>query len=86
MSEQRIVWFGMKLTPQQKRKIEQLAQRRGVSQKAALLELVDEALENGPPLQTEPGSFLDAAHHLIGAAEGPSDVLRDPDRFEGYGA
>lgn len=85
MAQQKTVWFGMKLTPQQKRKIERLAQRRGVSQKAALLDLVEQAMGE-EPIQVEPGSFLEAARHLIGTTEGPTDLLRDPSRFDGYGA
>lgn len=37
-----IVWFGMKLTPEEKAKIKMLAKRKGVSQKELILSLVNE--------------------------------------------
>ena len=44
MAKSKIVWFGMKLTPEQKQKIRYLAEREGVSAKEALMRLVDRAL------------------------------------------
>ncbi|MCH8124289.1 MAG: hypothetical protein IH853_14360 [Bacteroidetes bacterium] len=44
MGKSKTVWFGMKLTPEQKQKIRYLAEREGVSAKEALMRLVDRAL------------------------------------------
>jgi hypothetical protein len=83
---QKQVWFGMRLTPQQKRQIEQLAERRGLSQKEVLMQLVEEAVGgDDEPIAARRGSFLDGNEHLIGSGEGPRDLLRDPDRMKGYG-
>lgn len=62
-----IKWFGMKLTPQQKKKIQQLADRRGVTQKQAVMDLVNEAMEE-EPYKPEPGSITAS---LAGSLELP---------------
>ncbi len=75
----------MRLTPEQKRKIERLAQRKGTSQKKAVMALVEDAVEDEEPIVPRPGSFLDKYRDIIGSCEDPSDLLRDPDRMKGYG-
>lgn len=80
----KIEWFGMKLTPAQKDKIRTLADRRGVSQKEAVMELVDEAVED-EPIEAEPDSFLEAAGNLVGSVEGPDDLATNPKYMEEYG-
>lgn len=81
-----IKWFGMKLTPKQKAKIEQLAERRGVSQKQVVMELVNQATaEAEEPIEAEPGSFLEAAGDLVGSVEGPGDLSTNPKYMEDYG-
>jgi hypothetical protein len=79
-----IEWFGMKLTPAQKDKIRRLAARRGVSQKKAVMEFVDEAVED-EPIEAQPGSFLEAAGDLVGNVEGPGDLSTNPKYMEDYG-
>lgn len=85
MAEKKYVTFSMRLTPEQKRKIERLAQRKGTSQKKAVMALVEDAVEDEEPIVARPGSFLDKYRDIIGSCEGPSDLLRDPDRMKGYG-
>ena len=87
MAEKKYVRFSMRLTPEQKRKIERLAQRKGTSQKEAVLSLVEDAIngEDEEPIVPRPGSFLDKYRDIIGSCDGPSDLLRDPDRMKGYG-
>ena len=85
MAEKKYVRFSMRLTPEQKRKIERLAQRKGTSLKEAVLSLVEDAVEDEEPIVAQPGSFLEGIEHIIGSCEGPSDLLRDPDRMKGYG-
>jgi hypothetical protein len=79
-----IKWFGMKLTPAQKDKIRTLAAHRGVSQKEAVMELVDEAVED-EAIDSQPGSFLEAAGDLIGNVEGPGDLSTNKKYMEDYG-
>ena len=86
MAEKKYVRFSMRVTPEQKRKIERLAQRKGTSQKEAVMALVEDAVEDDEePIVPRPGSFLDKYRDIIGSCEGPPDLLRDPNRMEGYG-
>ena len=80
----KFVWFGMKITPEQKRRIKLLAQREGTSQKEAVMRLIEQALET-EPLKAPPGSFLDGIEHLIGSVEGPRDLSTNPKYMEGFG-
>ena len=78
------VWFGMKLTPQQKRRIKLLAQQRGTSAKQAIMNLVDEALT--PRRQKAPsGSFLEGLEDLVGSVEAPADLSSNPKHMDGFG-
>ncbi len=82
------VWFGMKVTPAQKADIKRLAQKRGQSATATMLDLVQRALEEEEEIVAEPGSFLAALE-----AEGltpiddtlPADLSTNPTYREGYG-
>lgn len=78
------VWFGMKVTPEQKEKIKKLSQRKGLSQKEAVLELIEKELvdEN---IVAEPGSFLDAAKDLAGIGSGPGDASTNPEYMKDFG-
>jgi hypothetical protein len=79
-----IVWFGMKLTPEEKRKIEFLAQRKGLSQKEAILSLVEEEIVE---YRVEPrsGSVLEKAQKYAGVFEGPADLSENQKYLEGLG-
>jgi hypothetical protein len=82
--KERIVWFGMKLTPAEKARIKRLAESEGTSAKEAVLRVVDAALaehEEAP----RPGSFLDGIEHLVGSVSGPSDLSTNPDHMRGFG-
>lgn len=89
MAEKEYVWFGMKVTPEEKQKIKMLAERRGTTQKAVVLEAIEREMaeekrsEELP--EAQPGSFLEATRDIAGSVEGPPDLLRDPNRMEGYG-
>ena len=78
------VWFGMKVTPEQKARIRRLAQREGTTAKEAILRLVDGALEE-PNQPARVGSFLDGIEHLVGCLDGPSDLATNPDHMQGFG-
>lgn len=80
-----IVWFGMKLTPEEKQKIELLAEKKGLSQKEAVLKAVEEELVE---YEIEPaeGSLLEKMQPYIGIIdEGPSDLSSNPKYLEGFG-
>lgn len=79
-----IVWFGMKLTPEEKAKIKLLAKRKGVSQKEAVMSLVNEEVIEYK-IEPTPGSLLDRAKHLVGVAEGPGDLSTNPKYMEDFG-
>ena len=88
MATQKYVWFGMKVTPEQKQKIKRLAQRQGLSAKEAVIKLVEEALarEQRPaPLEVRPGSFLDDIEDSVGTCEGPEDLATNPKYMDGFG-
>lgn len=77
------VWFGMKLTPEEKQKIKRLAQRQGISSKQAILRLVDASLLEK---DTAPrGSFLEGIEDLVGSVEGPADLSSNPRYLDGFG-
>ena len=80
----RTVWFGMKLTPEQKEKIRTLARRRGVSQKQAVLDLVEQEV-NEDPIEAKPGSLLDLNRDLFGSGSGPGDASTNPRYMKGFG-
>jgi hypothetical protein len=84
MGNAKPVWFGMKLTPEQKRKIKRLAEREGTSAKEAVLRLVEQALAHETP-SAPAGSFLDGIEDLVGSIEGPADLSSNPKYLEGFG-
>ncbi|MDR9415853.1 MAG: hypothetical protein RI564_06185 [Gracilimonas sp.] len=79
-----IVWFGMKLTPAEKAKIKMLAERKGVTQKEAILSLVNEEMIEYE-VEPTPGSLLDKAKHLVGSVEGPGDLSTNPNYMNDFG-
>ena len=82
------VWFGMKVTPAQKADIKRLAQKRGQSATATMLDLVRRALEEEEEIVAELGSFLAAleAKGLTPVDDNlPADVSTNPKYMEGYG-
>lgn len=84
MGKTKQVWFGMKVTPEQKRKIKRLAEREGTSAKEAVLRLVERALAD-EHVEAPEGSFLSGIEHLVGSVEGPADLLTNPKYLEGFG-
>lgn len=58
------VWFGMKVTPEQKRKIKRLAEREGTSAKEAVLRLVEQALAE-ESISAPSGSFLSGIEGIL---------------------
>ena len=78
------VWFGMKVTPEQKQRIKKLAEQKGTSAKQVIIGLVDKALGE-EPLDAPAGSFLDGIEDIVGSVEGPADLSANPRYMEGFG-
>ncbi|MBI2504989.1 MAG: hypothetical protein HYW07_17360 [Candidatus Latescibacteria bacterium] len=78
------IWFGMKLTPQQKQQIRLLARQRHTSAKQALMELVEEALAQRS-FKAPQGSFLDGLEDLVGSVSGPADLSANPEYMKDFG-
>jgi hypothetical protein len=84
MGHTKTVWFGMKLTPEQKHRIKRLAEREGISAKEAVMRLVDRALVD-ESTATSGGSFLSGIEDLIGSVEGPADLSANSKYLEDFG-
>lgn len=83
-STKKTVWFGMKFTPEQKAKIKKLAQQKGLSQKEAVLELIENEVSE-INIVAEPGSFLEAAKDVVGIGNGPGDASTNPKYMDDFG-
>jgi predicted transcriptional regulator len=79
----------IEVSPDQKQRIEQLAERKGLSPEAIVRAAIDHELEttspNGNEEDVQSGSFLDGIEHLVGSVDGPSDLSSNPDHMEEYG-
>ncbi len=80
-TKEKTVWFGMKLTPEQKEKIRALARRKGISQKEVVMDLIERETKK----EAAKGSFLDGIEHLSGKIVGPDDLSTNPKYMEGFG-
>lgn len=69
-------WFGMRLTDDEKSKIERLATKEGSSQKRAVLDAVEDKLRNTGAITPTPGSMLDKVSDLVGTV-GDKHTPRD---------
>lgn len=83
----------IEITPEQKRRIERLAEQQGVSLEDAVRtaiehEIAASASDGDETIDAESDSFLDATRDLAGsvkAPEAPSDLSSNPEHMEGYG-
>lgn len=88
MSENATEWFGMRVTPTQKEKIKRLAERRGTTQKAAVLEAVERKLAEDGAEEAQPESALEQIADLVGVeadSDTPTDLSTNPKHMEDYG-
>ncbi len=85
MAEKATEWFGMRVTPSQKAKIKRLAEQRGTTQKAAVLEAVERELAEDGAGEPQPGSVLELTEDLCGSVKGPEDLSTNPKHMEDYG-
>lgn len=84
MQKQPVVWFGMKVTPEQKKQIKQLAKRKGLSAKETVMRLVEDALQESE-ISVPQNSFLSGIEEIIGSVEGSSDLSTNPAHMKGFG-
>jgi predicted transcriptional regulator len=84
----------IEITPEQKRRIEQLAEQRRLSPEAVVRAALDRELRTSssdaeaPSEGAETGSFLEVTRDLVGSVDGPdvpSDLSHNPEHMEGYG-
>ena len=84
----------IEITPEQKRRLERLAERRRLSPEALVRAVLDRELQSvssdtddaSEGAETE--SFLEATRDLVGSVDGPdvpSDLSHNPEHMEGYG-
>lgn len=66
--EKNIVWFGMKVSPDEKKRIKKLAELQGTNQKDAVLQAVEEKIASYD-VPTIPGSLLDRLKQHAGGCE-----------------
>lgn len=88
MAKQATKWFGMRLTPAQKEKIEQLAEQKGSTQKAAVLEAIERELSDEDTVEAQPGSALEQIADLVGVerdSDAPTDLSINPEHMDDYG-
>lgn len=79
-----IVWFGMKLSPEQKRKVELLAEKKGTTQKDAIMNLVEEELVDYA-IDTTSGSILEKLQDYAGKINGPEDLSTNKKYLDDFG-
>lgn len=80
-----IVWFGMKLSAEEKARIERLAGLEGLSQKEAVLNAVEDRLIS---YDVEPahGTMLEKMIRYSGVMDGEKDLSVNKEHLAGYGA
>lgn len=75
----------MKLTPEQKEKIRKLAEKRGVTQKQAVMDLIEEKTQE-EPIEPRRGSFLERNRHLWGGGNSKKgDLSTNPEHLKNFG-
>lgn len=74
----------MKLTPEEKQKIEKLAEIQGITQKEAVMNAVNEGLVSYK-ITPRKNSMLDKMQHLVGKADGPEDLSTNSAYLEDFG-
>ncbi|RNC85773.1 MAG: hypothetical protein ED557_03080 [Balneola sp.] len=75
----------MKVTPEEKQKIKLLAEKKGVSQKEVIMNLVNEEIVEYE-VTPKPGSMLEKMQKYVGIInDAPSDLSTNPKYLEGLG-
>ncbi len=79
------VWFGMKLTPAEKKRIKRIARAKGVSQKEAIMNLVD---ASAAELEKDKaaGSLKTSLEKYCGVVDqAPADLSGNKNYLDDYG-
>lgn len=88
MSEKASEWFGMRVTPSQKEKVERLAEHKGLTQKEAVMDAIERELTENGDVRVQSESALDQISELVGGeadSDVPSDLSTNPEHMEDYG-
>ena len=84
-SEDKIVWFGMKLSPAEKEKIKKLAKLHGTSQKEVVMSLVESSLE-AYEASVAANKVSDQVAKYAGIIEEAPDLSTNKTYLDGYGS
>lgn len=79
-----IVWFGMKLTSEEKARIERLADLEGLNQKEAVLNAVHDRLVSYESVPVK-GTLAEKMMKYAGVVKGEKDLSVNKDHLAGYG-
>jgi hypothetical protein len=82
-NKKEIVWFGMKVTPDEKEKIRQLANYYDISQKDAVMSLVNDRVADLVPYTTDKPKPEILQH--AGVFEGDEHLSTDKSKLSDYG-
>jgi len=80
-----IVWFGMKLSPEEKEKIKKLARVQGLSQKEAVMNLIESSLVEYEAAALE-NTLRDQVQKYGGIIDSDADLSVNKSNLEGYGS
>lgn len=83
--DKHIVWFGMKVSPEEKAKIKKLASYMGVSQKEAVMSLVEDRITDYNARPGAGGPFKNVIEQFSGIMDGPEDLSANKEHLQGYG-
>ncbi len=84
-SKDKIVWFGMKLSPAEKNKIKKLAKIYGSTQKDAVMGLVESSLEAYEAAEIA-NKVSERVSRYAGVIDEKPDLSTNKKHLDGYGA
>jgi hypothetical protein len=83
--KKKISWFGMKLSPEEKARIDRLADIEGLNRKDAILNAVEDRLHAYGTKPVE-GSLFEKMAAWAGVMEGEKTLSSDREHLSGYGS
>lgn len=81
--EKDIVWFGMKVSPEEKEKIKDLAELYNLSQKEVVMNLVEDRIQSFQVKGRD--EVREDVIKYAGVFDGTEDLSENKDHLEGYG-
>lgn len=83
-NKENIVWFGMKVTLQEKKRIQKLAKMQGYNQKTAVMQAVEDKLATYDVKYTGTSIYSDIESYL-GVIDGEPDLSTNKDYLSDFG-